>query len=238
MDWTRCKVDDALHVLKSHRQGTIRRQLRLLHLRWYHAGIARMTNILRAAGISERVLKMIPATVNTCRACRAFRRPADHSVATSRMPTQFNERVQHDVLYLVANKPKTISLWVWWTAQRVWSWFFPVAGTDTRSDEPQRDTGSTSSTSPMPRGGQGSGSSTAKDPTPPVHPTTRKWPNKVFNQEPCAHIMDMCTRLCQAHRISNREPQTFIKILTDIWFRPFGPSRVYTTKKEHSPVLL
>ena len=140
LDWSRYKIEDALQILQSHRPGAIRKQLRLLHIRWYHAGITRMTNILRAAGIREEVLKLIPATVNTCRACRAFRRPADHSVATSRLPTQFNERVQHDVLYLIADKPTTISLWVWWTAQRVWSWFYPSPGSAS-STAPGRTSG-------------------------------------------------------------------------------------------------
>ena len=80
LDWSKYKIEDALQILQSHRYGAIRNQLRLLHIRWYHAGITRMTNILRAAGIREEILEMIPATVNTCRACRAFRRPAYHSV--------------------------------------------------------------------------------------------------------------------------------------------------------------
>ena len=63
-----------------------------------------MTNKLRSAGVREEVLKMIQSTVNSCRACRAFRRPASHSVATSRLPTQFNAVVQHDVLYMITNK--------------------------------------------------------------------------------------------------------------------------------------
>ena len=180
MDWTRYNVEDALQILKSHRPGAIRKQLRLLHIRWYHAGITRMTNILRAAGIREEVLKMIPATVNTCRACRAFRRPADHSVATSRLPTQFNERVQHDVLYLIADKPTTISLWVWWTAQRVWSWFYPSIGTHNHPDDQHCDSGSAASTAPVQTSGQRSSSSTAKDLTPITNPTQTKWPDKMF----------------------------------------------------------
>ena len=175
---------------------------------------------------------MIPATVNTCRACRAFRRPADHSVATSRLPTQFNERVQHDVLYLIADTPTTISLWVWWTAQRVWSWFYPSIGTHTHPDDQHCDSWSAASIAPVQTSGQGSSSSTAKDLTPITTPTQKKWPNKVFKQEPCSHIMDMCTRLCQAQRIPDREPHTFIKTLTQIWFIPFGAPRVLEHDEE------
>ena len=203
LDWSKYKIDEALQILQSHRTGAIRKQLRLLHIRWYHAGITRMTNILRAAGIREEVLKMIPATVNTCRACRSFRRPAYHSVATSRMPTQFNERVQHDVLYLIANKPTTIYLWTWWTAQRLWSWFYPSVSTLTHPDDQHRDPGSSSSTAPPQKNGQGSSSSTAKDPAPKL---ANKWPDNMFKQEPCSHIMDLCTRLSQAERIPIENP--------------------------------
>ena len=157
---------------------------------------------------------MIPGTVNACRACRSFRRPAYHSVVTSRLPTQFNERAQHDVLYLITNKPVTISLWTWWTAQRLWSWFYPSIGTHAHPDDQHCDPGSASSTAPMQTNGQGSSSATAKDPAPMTKPIQKKWPDKMFKQEPCSHIMDMCTRLCQAQRIPDREPHTFIQVLT------------------------
>ena len=44
--------------------------------------------------------------------------------------------------------------------------------------------------------------------------------------------MDMCTRLCQAQRIPDREPHTFIKVLTNIWFRPFGAPKVLEHDEE------
>ena len=44
--------------------------------------------------------------------------------------------------------------------------------------------------------------------------------------------MDMCTRLCQAERIPDREPNTFIKVLTRIWFRPFGAPKVLDHDEE------
>ena len=113
---------------------------------------------------------MIPGVVNTCRACRAFSRPADHSVATSRMPTQFNERVQHDVLYLIAEKPQTITLWVWWTARKLWPLLYPTIGTEMYPQEHQHSSGSSSSAAPAQVSGQGSGSTTAIDPKPLTKP--------------------------------------------------------------------
>ena len=177
---------------------------------------------------------MIPGTVNTCRACRAFRRPADHSVVTSRLPTQFNERVQHDVLYLTINKPVTTSLWFRWAAHQIWSLFYPETGMQIKPHEQHHNTGGAASS-----GGQGSSSSTTKDPEPPDrHRKPAKWSDKTFKQEPCSHIMDMCTRLCQAQRIPDREPHTFIKVLTNIWFRPLVHLKSWNmTKKGPSPVL-
>ena len=46
LDWSKYKIDDALQILRSHRPGAIRKQLRLLHIRWYHASADRMTHIL------------------------------------------------------------------------------------------------------------------------------------------------------------------------------------------------
>ena len=101
IDWPKYELGKAMQKLRSHKKGLVRKTLRLLHIRWYHAGTNRMTNILRAAGVPPDVLTLIPATVNCCRICRAFRRPKPHSVATSRAPTAFNDVVQHDILYLL-----------------------------------------------------------------------------------------------------------------------------------------
>ena len=59
-----------------------------------------MTNILEAAGVPAEVLRLIADIIDTCRACRAYRRPPDHSIATSRLVTSFNELVQHDLLFV------------------------------------------------------------------------------------------------------------------------------------------
>ena len=54
----------------------------------------------------------------------------------------------------------------------------------------------------------------------------------MFKQEPCSHIKDLCTRLSHAEIIPDREPNTFIKVLTRIWFRPFGAPKVLEHDEE------
>ena len=126
IDWTKYSIGTAMQQLRSHNPSVVKQTLRLLHIRWYHVGVARMSNILRSAGVSEEAIKMIPGTIYTCRVCRAFRRPTPHSVTTSRLPTSFNEIVHHDFLFLTVHKASTILLWVWWAAQCLWQMAYNV----------------------------------------------------------------------------------------------------------------
>ena len=57
-----------------------------------------MHDLLQAAGVPDSTLKMIPSIIDTCRACRQWKLPTPKSATTSRLITEFNKVVQHDLL--------------------------------------------------------------------------------------------------------------------------------------------
>ena len=69
-DWTRFDVTTSLRTLRAGQHDTRMRELRKLHLRWWHATKEEMTRVLRAANIDQETLDLIPTIVNNCRECR------------------------------------------------------------------------------------------------------------------------------------------------------------------------
>jgi len=96
-DWTRSNVQISLRNLRSYEPSVVIKELRKLHLRWWHAKAARMRALLEAAGLDETRLELIKEVVRTCRECRAWsqKEPAEQlAVATA---TTFNEVGDLDV---------------------------------------------------------------------------------------------------------------------------------------------
>ena len=71
-DWSRFNIQVSLRNLRSYNPAVVQRELRKLHLRWWHAKYPKMSRILRAAGIDEARLDMIQPIIDTCRECRAW----------------------------------------------------------------------------------------------------------------------------------------------------------------------
>jgi len=88
-----------MRLLHSTNDGVLRRTLRRLHVRFWHAGTSKMIEILRLAGAPNNALKIIKEIVDTCRVCRMWSKPAPKSMTTSRMARDFNEIVQWDILF-------------------------------------------------------------------------------------------------------------------------------------------
>ena len=97
--WTKHDLGFALQQLRSIREGIVRRTLRKLHIRWFHASLKRMHTLLQAAGVSPRVLSLIPSVIDTCDVCRSWQRVGPKSVASARVPEAFNQEVQVDLLF-------------------------------------------------------------------------------------------------------------------------------------------
>ena len=59
-----------------------------------------METLLQAAGIPHDVIVLAKQIVDTCQVCRAWTRPTPRAVATSALPTKFNQTVQCDLLFV------------------------------------------------------------------------------------------------------------------------------------------
>ena len=98
--WSRFDVGRAMQELRSSQPGVLRRALRRLHLRWFHAPTARMESLLQAAGIPADVVKLARQVVDTCSVCRTWSTPSPKTVTTSSLPTRFNQTLQMDLLFI------------------------------------------------------------------------------------------------------------------------------------------
>ena len=64
--WSRFDLGTSLQLLRSSRPGVVRRALRKLHIRWYHAPARRMSPLLTAAGVPVEVVAQVADVVATC----------------------------------------------------------------------------------------------------------------------------------------------------------------------------
>ena len=99
-NWTRFDLGHALGQLRSLRAGAVRRALRKLRIRFYHAPSSKMKAILSAAGIDPGVVALVDDVVSTCGICRLWTRPGPRGVAAVRLCTRFNQQVQIDLLFV------------------------------------------------------------------------------------------------------------------------------------------
>ena len=93
-DWSRFDVTQSLRALRSNNKAVQLRELRKLHLRWWHAPAKSMTNLIKNAGLSQEVLKEIPNIINTCRECRAWQAKGKTTIPSVTLSTHFNEIVE------------------------------------------------------------------------------------------------------------------------------------------------
>ena len=98
-DWTRFDIGVSLRNLRSFVPSVIQRELRKLHLRWWHASEGRMRTILKAVGLEEAKLNMIKPIVDTCRECRAWQRRGNRSIPSISLPTKFLDEGECDLMF-------------------------------------------------------------------------------------------------------------------------------------------
>ena len=72
VDWTAFDVTGCLRALRTGSEAELRRVLRRLHLRWWHARASSMHKILKAAGVLTSALNLIHEIVDSCRQCREW----------------------------------------------------------------------------------------------------------------------------------------------------------------------
>ena len=54
---------------------------------------------MKAAGVPESILKMIPEVVHSCRECRAWLTPKPRTLPSLRVSFKFNEHVEMDLMF-------------------------------------------------------------------------------------------------------------------------------------------
>ena len=52
-------------------EAQITREIRKLHLRWWHAGRVQMEKVLTAARVPAEVIRVLPKVIDTCKECSA-----------------------------------------------------------------------------------------------------------------------------------------------------------------------
>ena len=98
--WSRFDLGAALQELRSIREGVVRRGLRKLHIRWWHASVSRMQHMLNLAGIKGKPLELVKHIVNTCIICRKWQSPTPHPMTKARISEKITDVVQVDILFL------------------------------------------------------------------------------------------------------------------------------------------
>ena len=98
-EWTSYDLRRALKLLHSTNDTVVRRTLRRLHIRFWHAPSAKLIEILRVAGAPQQALRLVKEIVDTCRICRMWAKPTPKSLTTVRLAQDFNQVVQWDILF-------------------------------------------------------------------------------------------------------------------------------------------
>ena len=99
-DWTTFNIGASLQILRHGSPAACLRELRKLHLRWWHATVSQMTHTLRHAGLPQSILDACRDVVKTCRECRAWEVPGRVLQQTTTLSTYFNVNVETDNLFV------------------------------------------------------------------------------------------------------------------------------------------
>ena len=99
VDWTSFDVGRSLRMLRVGNSAQITRELRKLHLRWWHAPRVPMERVLSAAGLPPAIIARVADVVETCRECRIWRRPGPSPSTTVELATKQNVTVEADIIF-------------------------------------------------------------------------------------------------------------------------------------------
>ena len=98
-DWSRFDISRSMRVLRVGNERAIRLELRKLHLRFWHASRQSLEQILKAAGVPQRILAYVPDIINTCHECRKWQRPGSDTQHALTASLKFNQHVEFDLLF-------------------------------------------------------------------------------------------------------------------------------------------
>ena len=66
-EWTSFDLRRSMRLLHSSDDAVVKRTLRRLHIRFWHASASKLVEILRMAGAPKSALTLVKGTVDTCR---------------------------------------------------------------------------------------------------------------------------------------------------------------------------
>ena len=98
-DWTRFDISRSMRVLRVGNERAIRTELRKLHLRFWHCSRQALEQILKAAGVPQRIVAYVPDIINTCQECRKWQRPGNATQHALTASLKFNQHVEFDLLF-------------------------------------------------------------------------------------------------------------------------------------------
>lgn len=98
-DWSKFDISSSLRALRTGSKAAQQRELRELHLRWWHSPKVPMRNIVQACGLPNKVLDIVPGIVDTCRECRAWEAAGPATQSVVRISYKFNEHVEVDLMF-------------------------------------------------------------------------------------------------------------------------------------------
>ena len=82
VDWSNFSVGRAIKLLHSPNKLVVRRALRRLHIRWWHAPPQRMDELLHTAGTPQEAVDLCQLIYDTCPVCRIWMMSGVRSIAT------------------------------------------------------------------------------------------------------------------------------------------------------------
>ena len=98
-DWSDWSIGRAMRLLRSPNIMIIRRTLRRLHVRMWHAPAKRLKELLTTAGAPQKALDEVQLVVDTCPTCRHWARPGLRPMTSSSVVTDLNAEIQFDLLF-------------------------------------------------------------------------------------------------------------------------------------------
>ena len=98
-DWTKFDIGCSIRILRIGTEAQITRELRKLHLRWWHATRSQMEKTLTLAGVPSKAIQMIPGIIDTCRECRAWATPKADITPAVELVTAQNDTVEADLMF-------------------------------------------------------------------------------------------------------------------------------------------
>ena len=98
-DWSSFDISRSLRTLRTGTSAQVERELRKLHLRWWHASRVHMERILRCASVPAAVYERVAGIVQTCRECRAWASTGPDPTPTVELTTAQNEIVEGDLIF-------------------------------------------------------------------------------------------------------------------------------------------